>query len=192
MPDGTIGDPPPPPSPPPPAPEPIPEPTPVLETKTEAELHDRVFEEDYDFDDVPLPPETFVRSRRRQRITSIVNWLVLVLFIISVASIFIFGRTYILKQVPQMSAVYKNLGMSTLQDDYGLLIQDLTSEPSVQNGVEVLRVTGSITNKADDVRNVPDLKLSCWVSTTNRCIHGQTVLMIRYFNRAIHGDLKRD
>ena len=159
MPDGTIGDLPPPPSPPPPVPEPIPETIPAPETKTEPELHDRVFEEDYDFEDVPLPPETFKRSRQRQRITSIGSWLVLVLFVISVAGIFIFGRTYILKQVPQMSAVYKSLGMSTLQDDYGLLIQDLTSEPSMQNGVEVLKVTGSITNKADDTRNVPDLQI---------------------------------
>lgn len=95
-----------------------------------------------------LPGET--RSR-----TPIVLWVILILFLIGVASVAVWQRDTVIARVPVAESVYDLVGLRPPPPGAGLALENVRQKIETLDGVKTLRTEGEIVNISEKPRDVP-------------------------------------
>ncbi|MBS0271395.1 MAG: hypothetical protein JSR85_01960 [Proteobacteria bacterium] len=100
--------------------------------------------------------------------TSWLGWVVVLTLIIFTFSFLSFGRDYIVKFWPKSERLYNLIGLHVTLPGEGLSISNAASLTHQEGLIEMIQVSGDITNTSPQVRPIPLLKIKVLGSNSHQ------------------------
>ena len=115
-----------------------------------------------DIEPPPLRPGSNLPAlrRRQEKKRAPVGWLLLGLFVAAVLAGGVFACSAVVGAWPPSARLYELVGLPVPVPGAGLVLHDVATERTVQGGVPLLVVTGTIANPTQEVLDVPRLRVS--------------------------------
>ncbi len=86
------------------------------------------------------------------------GWIVFAVVLAALLGAGYFARSPIVRLWPPAALFYQTIGVPVDPPGVGLELQNISSKPSLENGVMVLLIDGQILNSSDRPRPVPNLR----------------------------------
>ena len=100
-----------------------------------------------------------VTSERSAGSARALGWAALLLFLVGIASLLVFAREKIMAAAPGTARFYEMVGLLEVVGE-GLDLRDVLSERRVVDGERALVIEGTIVNRSDQPRRLPELRAS--------------------------------
>ncbi|MBR7158714.1 MAG: zinc-ribbon domain-containing protein [Alphaproteobacteria bacterium] len=127
-------------------------------------LHDS----DTDSDDMPMPESVMnfsldssdsLSERKNFSLKTSAKKIVIAVFVLSICAGLWFGRFSLVSTFPFLGSVYGIVGVEAEIPGFGLDFQDVSQQMIVEDGVDMLEISGKVFNRTEKELSLPPLKV---------------------------------